>query len=153
MRRKQGDARNRSETSVFFAAETRRALTEKQALDGSGLVSQRDVGHHRYFKRNSSFKSTIPFSLHLLFAPFSILPALVFLFIFPLRSLSFISSPFVRLVTFCQLSSHFAAPLHASQQRLRKARQAANSRFPPGGAVCSLTPTQRDREMRESLKD
>lgn len=128
-------------------------LTEKQALDGSGLVSQRDVGHHQYFKRNSSFKSTIPFFLHLLFAPFSILPAPVFLFIFPLCSHSSISSPFVCLVTFCQLSSHFAARLHVPQQRLRKARQAANSRFPPGGAVCSLTPTQRDGEIRESLKD
>lgn len=85
----------------------------------------------------------IPLSNQQSLFPFSILPALVFLFIFPPRSHSFISSPFVRLVTFCQLSSHFAARLHAPPQRLRKAKQAANSGFPPGGAACSLTETEK----------
>lgn len=120
-------------------------LTEKQALDGSGSVSQRDVGHHQYFKRNSSFKSTIPFSLRLLFAPFSILPALVFLFIFPLRSHSFISSPFVRLVTFCQLSSHFAAHLHATQRCQTGRKQQVSSWW---GCVFTDTHSERQRNKR-----
>lgn len=136
-------AGNRETSVVVFLAETRRVLTEKQALDGSGLVSQQDVGHHQYFKRNSSFKSTIPFSFfNFARASFSFhLPS-------PLTQLHLLSfCPFGHIlpavVSLC-CSSSCSAATPAEGQTGRKQR--VSSRW---GCVF----TDRDREIRESLKD